>query len=788
MSASLNATMQHRSITAVVDSLNEEHKKGRTFKWYLDKTLLKTEVVMDEIESRECTFYYVPYISTHTVSVTILDAKGEEEYDSLSTTVTDSLKLWDWTKSNGIATAEQTQTSYTSATTQGLAANFSYKVWDDLVDTASDVVILSEKSWNAKYAKVADTKMGAANEALTEKRFNSIVANLPSPYPYWLYQSGRTGYLGRTAVRGAEKYGAELADIVYGAYLLEIAHLLNVSIDAIGEFNAGFAKLLKHSAGAGIYTIESLRMRSPSSRRLSIDDMMFLETLNLRLRAPQSRLLSRSGSIWTADSLRFRASPSKHLPITNRNRSYRSFDLIAQNERPLHSTVLMESLTDILLYPSPSTLLSITRGSEIGANVTLSTAATQALAAAAESLTATNIVLDPAESLALLASIFSASGIDTALATPPSEPFAISALSGSDIAAELLMDETAVLALLDAMGTGASSIRLSPSRSKALSITETSAIEAAVMLAALNSARLAHTGGSATDITAALLSLTSSKLAHTAETSIGSMLLATLIGSPSSVLAHTATEALGSVLSAPLRVPGSGRLAHTASESLTTVLSAAINDDPSAVLAADLVTVLEGTESIDLAPAESKHMAAELTAPDGTADAVLAPAESSQLAAEILERMNDTVSAVLTPVDGEPLTVSTESASTENAALATSQAAVAAHTGAENSTEAAALTDPESAKGTVVSVCITVLAAALEARPKVEPTSDWAEQEGTNLDIRRTYCNRVDDDDSTLLLIDQAWYQEPVQVGTNLAITSEGYNDYGLEGDSEDTV
>lgn len=53
---------------------------------------------------------------------------------------------WSWEKSNGSATDIQTANAYTACANKGLAANFSYKVWNDLVDKVQAFLDYTKRS------------------------------------------------------------------------------------------------------------------------------------------------------------------------------------------------------------------------------------------------------------------------------------------------------------------------------------------------------------------------------------------------------------------------------------------------------------------------------------------------------------------------------------------------------------------------------------------------------------------------------------------------------------------
>lgn len=271
MAVSLSATMQGRSITVTVAGLSEEHTGGRTFTWTLDDGAATSEKVYSAVSSYSHTFQNVRYAPTHTVTVQISDINDKEQYYSGSVDVADDIALWSWKKSNGEATDEQVKAAYTALTEtrtsdhlKGLTTDFSRMVWNDLVDATYTALTASGLSWDRIHATYDKTKMGAEDDALTADRFNSLSWNLRYPWMEWACKPDRSGYLGRLAVASG--------DVVYGSYLLEIAHILNVMVDAIGDKGAGYATLMADKDYLRIATSENLRMRTPLATRCASPD------------------------------------------------------------------------------------------------------------------------------------------------------------------------------------------------------------------------------------------------------------------------------------------------------------------------------------------------------------------------------------------------------------------------------------------------------------------------------------------------------------------------------------
>lgn len=89
---------------------------------------------------------------------------------------------WSWTSSNGSATATQTRYAYEVCQGERTADNFSYKVWNDLVDKANEVRTARGYYWdtaNGKYLSVANCKV-SSGEDLSAEVYNSVRYNLGS--------------------------------------------------------------------------------------------------------------------------------------------------------------------------------------------------------------------------------------------------------------------------------------------------------------------------------------------------------------------------------------------------------------------------------------------------------------------------------------------------------------------------------------------------------------------------------------------------------------------------------
>ena len=124
------------------------------------------------------------------------------------------VEKWSWTKSNNNATASQTQKAYTAITNKGYVTDFSYIVWNDLVDKVKEILDATGDSWDASYTTFAAAKMTSSDKTLTAAKFNSLRYNIGSHYS--------TGITEKTP-----------GDYVYGWYITTLAECINGWIDSL---------------------------------------------------------------------------------------------------------------------------------------------------------------------------------------------------------------------------------------------------------------------------------------------------------------------------------------------------------------------------------------------------------------------------------------------------------------------------------------------------------------------------------------------------------------------------
>lgn len=163
---------------------------------------------------------YISYKSQHTLEDTLtenttwvinyrgVNSEGKRGAFGTSIRVTLSqLSPWDWSISNGGASATQTQNAYTAVTTKGPLTDFSYLVWNDLCAKVKEYVEVKGFSWESHPLSYNNTIMTSSDKNVTADRMNSLRYNV------W------TGYNNVSA-----------GDIIYGSIFTELTESLNRGI------------------------------------------------------------------------------------------------------------------------------------------------------------------------------------------------------------------------------------------------------------------------------------------------------------------------------------------------------------------------------------------------------------------------------------------------------------------------------------------------------------------------------------------------------------------------------
>ena len=741
--AELSAIMARRTITATLTGLSENHNNGRTFHWYLDGNLVKTEQTKEHLTFQEYTYAAVPYRAEHTVTVQVKDYDNEEEFGSFSVMVADPLALWSWDGSNGTATAAQTQAAYVAATTQGQTADFSRHVWNDFVERLASAV----QAWNGGYGSIDDTLMAAKYDALTADRFNAVVQNIGNPWMYWAYKNGRKGYLGRLAVKGYKQSG-DAADIVYGDYLVELAYMLNVLIDAEGEFNAGYAARMGHIELSGLHTSESLPLRNPPSRHLNLYETLYPGRDSHSLNDPPSRHLEKTGSLWTVPDLTFRTDESKHLVIRDRLRIIRDLVLVASNEREMHIDRQTKTTTDILFAAAASRIMGISANPKTTPDMELGWGASLPLSAVIRFIANGDITLSANGVTELLADIAEISSILADLS--PSASSSLDIMAEHTSASDLLLVPADTAQLLHE-GAAALSDMLTMAAPTGSHMAHRSVIDFLLQMSHLSvstGAKMGHRAnvGVGVRMNALLITPTGATMAHEAARAISTDLIA-MMGAPTSAhMAYRGGLALRALFFAAMNAPSSVNMAFTAKSRVAISGTQALSDPPSVWMAASASNRFRAVGEFDFSDVPSVHMDADIEETlQGAVDAELAAQPSTKLPCVTAESATGT-DGTLTPLPFQQI----------------------AHDGSlGRSTANAELAARDSVPHTMDGVYVTVFAAALALEGAALP--EWVTQEGTNLYIRGIWSSWADGDN---LQIDTAEFYEPVRDGANLYIRS----------------
>lgn len=147
----------------------------------------------------------------------VLNYYGVDEYGShgpfmptgLTVQTKNDIEPWDWASSNGSASAAQTSQAYTAITSNGKFSQFSYLVWNDMVDKAVEIINARGASWNNDYGTASQSKVTSSNSILYAQQFNALWWNLS----HFITVTGA-----QKAVSGAK---------IYGSYFIALTNAMN---------------------------------------------------------------------------------------------------------------------------------------------------------------------------------------------------------------------------------------------------------------------------------------------------------------------------------------------------------------------------------------------------------------------------------------------------------------------------------------------------------------------------------------------------------------------------------
>ncbi len=133
---------------------------------------------------------------------------GARSFTSDEEEIKPTVAPWSWSASNGSASSSQTSRAYYAVCGQGNTSDFSYLVWNDMVDKVMEILESKGMTWYSGYASYYDTKMSSRDKELTADRFNALKNNIGSHYP--------------TGIQDVRK-----GDIVYGWYFTTLTDCMN---------------------------------------------------------------------------------------------------------------------------------------------------------------------------------------------------------------------------------------------------------------------------------------------------------------------------------------------------------------------------------------------------------------------------------------------------------------------------------------------------------------------------------------------------------------------------------
>lgn len=625
------------------------------------------------------------------------------------------LSLWSWTASNGTATAEQVRAAYAAITSKGKTYDFSRLVWNDLADNTLAALVESGLSWDSIYTTLADAKMTAGGDALTAKRFNSLVKNLRYPWMYWACKPERYGYLGRLAVSSG--------DIVYGAYLLELAHILNVMVDAVGELGAGYADLLRHSNTIAMQSLWSAKLRAPAADHLSHDNAISFSGRQ-SLTDPASRHLSVSKNIAVSDSTVLSDPRSNGLMIRRVILPGNDLTLVADNQRELQSDAVILVGTDIVLVPVDSYPLNVLAAVRSSTDVALSQSDSCKMLADIISATRTDTVLTGSPSTALQIVLRSVITPDVVLGADASAHIAITDTHASHIiSAGLSADASAHLAAsASSGGLLCCDVAMTAYTSANMGIADTIRVAVGGSYVSLAAPRAARMGITKTITISAAGSDVQMISPYAAKMAITDAVTVSLVGS-----------------SAALSTPRSARMAITqAEEILRASFTAAMRSPLVARMAMDTAEALTASFSFGLSAAQIANMGlgdTAVTAVQGSFD--LNVPDSVGLLVSVAERLGLTQDCVLDTDAPTPMAVSGGSVSAIAVTLIWRQSLhMEGHTYSVTVSGTQELGAPNGDKLSVTDAIVSQCVAGLEVEG--EP-AQWIypERRGTDLLIRQ---------------------------------------------------
>lgn len=206
--ASFSISYTDTSVTVSVTGITS----GQTIRFYVRRDPDPGSSVVDKKYTASATymtrsFYNLSPDTDYACNVEVgTDWIGTEYFTTDS--AEETVEKWSWDESNGSASDKQTQAAYSAVTSNGDVSDFSYLVWNDLVDKVREVQQSKGYSWLNNHLTYNQTRMSASDKVLTAARFNSCRFNIGSYYSTGISE-------------------VSSGDIVKGSYFTKLASCIN---------------------------------------------------------------------------------------------------------------------------------------------------------------------------------------------------------------------------------------------------------------------------------------------------------------------------------------------------------------------------------------------------------------------------------------------------------------------------------------------------------------------------------------------------------------------------------
>lgn len=184
----------------------------RVCSWYVNNALMATENIAANVFSSEAAkLWAINGYTPYDIYCTIMA-------DGWSTPVPVKVVEWTWGMSNGLSTAYQAEAAYTALTNKGSTSDFSYLVWNDMVNKVYTMINSLASyiglDWTSTYASYNNTLMSASNKTITAVRYNSLVCNV-------------NAMINKLGLGGTNLSYVKSGDSLLGSYFVTLATRIN---------------------------------------------------------------------------------------------------------------------------------------------------------------------------------------------------------------------------------------------------------------------------------------------------------------------------------------------------------------------------------------------------------------------------------------------------------------------------------------------------------------------------------------------------------------------------------